>query len=367
MQSSGEKGLSLKVASLSLKYFKKFHDHELSFVNEETGEVNDLVILYGGNATGKSTILQAISSTLGVATGRLRRASDLDWPGFYLELAARSWQFPYEVLLGINFSAAELAAACDYFSRVPDFAENPEALLPSQEQDVTLTLVEGKVSAPSRGQYFQFRGREYARKLVRQAPEGFDLFKNVGSVFWYNEFRGSTGLSVDEHDDRKGNFDENMLRRRLADWMYFHQRVTEGRYQLRPGQRDLYSDLERAFKTLFPNHSFEGAVPRESGSEVPWFFLYDGKNQYEIAEMSSGERAVFPFIFDFAFMNIHNSVILIDEFEQHLHPELQIAMLEYLPKLGLNNQFFITTHSEALADAVPPECVYDLNDYEEDY
>ncbi|QTD53746.1 AAA family ATPase [Sulfidibacter corallicola] len=354
----------MKVASLSLKYFKKFHDQTFSFKDPETGDINNLIVLYGDNATGKSSILQSIAATLGVATGRLRRAGELEWPGFHLELANKSWQFPYEVALGIHFSKPELAAACDYFSRVPDFAENPEALLPSQEQEVELSLVEGKVSAPSRGQYFQFRGREYARKLVRQAPEGFDLFKHVGSVFWYNEFRGSSGLQVDEHDDRRMNFDENTLRRRLADWMYFHQRVIEGKYQLRPGQRDLYHDLEQAFKTLFPNHSFEGAVSRESGSEVPWFFLYDGQNQYEISEMSSGERAIIPLIFDFAFMNIHNSVILIDEVEQHLNPELQLALLNYLPRLGLNNQFFLTTHSDVIADAVPEYSVIDLNELE---
>ena len=41
--------------------------------------------------------------------------------------------------------------------------------------------------------------------------------------------------------------------------------------------------------------------------------LIVSKNQYEIYEMSGGERAVFPMVMDFASWNIHNSVILIDE------------------------------------------------------
>jgi predicted ATP-dependent endonuclease of OLD family len=50
--------------------------------------------------------------------------------------------------------------------------------------------------------------------------------------------------------------------------------------------------------------------------------------------MSGGERAVFPMLMDFASWNIHNSVILIDEIELHLHPPMQQALLRALPKLG---------------------------------
>ena len=357
------KEYSLKIKSISMKHFKRFYDTQLSFVDPKTGSVKDMVVLLGGNGTGKSTILQAIAASLGVATGRLKRPHDLVWPGFDFALTDNAWGFPTEVGLEVAFSDVEINATCEYFSRVPDFSENPEAVPPSMESPVHLILESNKVSAPSRAQYFQFRGREYARKLVRQAPQGFDLFKKVGSVFWYHEFRSSTSLSIEESGHEIG-FEEDLLRRRMADWMFFHQRVAAGRYRLRPGQRDLYADLENAYKTIFPGRFFDGSVPRigDAIMDEPWFFLNDGENQYELGEMSSGERAIFPLIVDFATLNIHNSVILIDEIESHLQPDLISALLTALPTLGIDNQFILTTHWPGIADILPGAIIVPLGD-----
>ncbi len=118
----------------------------------------------------------------------------------------------------------------------------------------------------------------------------------------------------------------------------------------------MYAEIERAYKAVFPERSFSGPIPRENLDDIlsePWFYLYDGRNQYEISEMSGGERAIFPMLMDFASWNIHNSVILIDEIELHLHPPIQQALLRALPKLGKNNQFIITTHSDYVEQLVP--------------
>ncbi len=152
----------------------------------------------------------------------------------------------------------------------------------------------------------------------------------------------------------------NLLRRRLSDLFNFHERVRREDYKLRPGQRDIFADIERAYRTVFPGHHFEGPVPRTEMEEIlaePWFYLFDGSHQYELGEMSGGERAIFPMIFDFANWTIHNSVILIDELELHLHPPLQQGLLKALRNLGKNNQFIITTHSDAVTSIVPEESI----------
>jgi len=76
--------------------------------------------------------------------------------------------------------------------------------------------------------------------------------------------------------------------------------------------------------------------------------------------MSGGERAIFPILLDFANWNIHNSVILIDELELHLHPPLQQGLLQALRALGENNQFIVTTHSNAVANVTPKDALYRL-------
>jgi len=62
-------------------------------------------------------------------------------------------------------------------------------------------------------------------------------------------------------------------------------------------------------------------------------------------------------LFDFANWSIHNSIVLIDELELHLHPPLQQGLLKALRNLGNNNQFIVTTHSDAVTQIVPDESI----------
>jgi predicted ATPase len=364
--------MAMHVESIRLRYFKRFRDAQLDFTDRETGLARPLVVLVGENGSGKSTILQAIAATIGTATRRIHEPADLEWPGFDLSLAGNSWNLPSEVSLRVGFSNLELQATVEFFEKVPALEDRSGIVAPSQDRSVALTLREGKVRAGVAQQYFQFRGREYAKQIVKLAEEGHRVFERVGTVFWYTEHRTATSLTAElmssssDVGDSSSNggylkYDENLLRRRLADLMQFHSRVERGEYQLRLGQRDLFADIERAYATVFPNRRFEGSVPRSDIDEVlsePWFFLYDGQHQYELSEMSGGERAIFPLIFDFANWQINNSIILIDEIDLHLHPPLQQALIRALPQLGNNNQFIITSHSDWIVQQVPPECVY---------
>lgn len=369
----------MHVHSIQLKYFKKFRNKTLDFTDPETGLARSLIVLVGENGSGKSSVLQALAATLGPATRRIHRPEDLQWPGFDLRLAGSAWNLPSEVIVKTGFSQEELAATLEYFEKVPGLKDRIGITPPSQDRLVTLTLREGVVQAGRGEQYFQFRGREYAKQIVKLTENGYHVFDNIGTVFWYTEHRTATSLTAEaivpaDEEGPMGNgshrdggylhFDENLLRRRLADLMTFHSRVERGEYELRPNQRDLFADLERAYGTVFRNRRFEGSVPRSDVDEVlmePWFFLYDGHHQYEIAEMSGGERAIFPIVFDFANWKINNSVVLIDEIELHLHPPLQQALLRALPELGMNNQFIISSHSDWIASVVPPDCIHRLD------
>jgi ABC-type transport system involved in cytochrome bd biosynthesis fused ATPase/permease subunit len=77
---------NMKIQSVELKYFKKFPHLRLDFTDSETGFARDLMVLIGMNGAGKTSLLQAIAATLGVATGRLQKLQDLDWSRFNPEL-----------------------------------------------------------------------------------------------------------------------------------------------------------------------------------------------------------------------------------------------------------------------------------------
>ncbi len=352
----------MKVQSVELKYFKKFRNQLFDFTDPETGLARNLIVLIGMNGAGKTSLLQAITATLGVATGRLQQLSDLEWSGYKYELLSSNWgQFTSQVNLHIEFSTPELQAIHDLYHKLQE-AGHKLSVVPGESNIVSLGWNGERVIADTDAEFFQFKGREYAKRLLRS--EGFQVFERVGTILWYTEQRTSTSLTTEDYT-RRLEITDDLLRDRLSKWRQFHQDVQPGGRieKLRPGQKDLYAEIERAYKTVFPERSFEGPVLREDVADIlsePWFYLYDGRNQYEISEMSGGERAVFPIIMDFANWNIHNSVILIDEIELHLHPPMQQALLRALPKIGNNNQFIITTYSDYVEQLVPEEHIIRL-------
>jgi predicted ATPase len=351
----------MKVQRLALRNFKRFHNREFDFKDPETGLAEDLIVLVGQNGSGKSTVLQAIAAMLGAATDRLAGLEELDWPGFDLRLANEAWARSIGLDLDVEFSQDEIEATREYFA-LTDMGKERDKTPPGQNIKVRLRYDpdDGRVKAPTAAEFFQFHGRRYARMIFKYASEGSQLFERVGDVFWYTEHRTTNSLTLAESNGQLVVYDMARLRRRMADLFYFHERVQRGDYQLRSRQRDIFADIEQAYQSIFPGHRFEGPVPPTGIEEIlaePWFYLYDGHHQYELGEMSGGERSIFPLIFDFANWDIHNSVVLIDELELHLHPPLQQGLLKALRSLGQNNQFIITTHSDAVTAIVPEESI----------
>jgi predicted ATPase len=143
----------------------------------------------------------------------------------------------------------------------------------------------------------------------------------------------------------------------------FHLALSDDKRELKNDEFDFYEKLHTLFRAVFPERSFVGSAPNFNAYEkvkAPDFFLSDGYQEYEIAEMSAGERAVFPILLDFARWNINNSIIIIDEVELHLHPPLQQAFVRALSKLGKHNQFILTTHSEHVASMFSEEQIIRL-------
>ncbi len=109
----------MKVQSIQLKYFKKFEDYQFDLTNSETGLASDIILIIGMNGAGKTSLLQAIAATLGVATGRLEKLSDLEWAGFNYELLSNNWKtIEPEVNLQIQFSSPELKSTSEFYQKL---------------------------------------------------------------------------------------------------------------------------------------------------------------------------------------------------------------------------------------------------------
>jgi hypothetical protein len=80
-------------------------------------------------------------------------------------------------------------------------------------------------------------------------------------------------------------------------------------------------------------------------AEKQQLFFTDGIADYPISQLSSGEREVVNIVFDFLLRNPTDSIVIFDEPELHLHPELSYKLIQTLKNVGIRNQLILCTHS----------------------
>ncbi|NFG61517.1 ATP-binding protein [Clostridium sp. CMCC3677] len=82
----------------------------------------------------------------------------------------------------------------------------------------------------------------------------------------------------------------------------------------------------------------------ETNETKPIFRNSLGK-KFDITGLSSGEKQLFLRALSLKFLEVNNSVILIDEPEISLHPQWQKKIIDVYESIGNNNQLIIATHS----------------------
>lgn len=354
----------MKLISAHIQNFKGVKDATLRLRQPVEKHPDGLHAILGDNGSGKTTILQAIALTLGLATKRFSGLERFPWYGFVPQRL--STQGKTRVELQVLLDAEEIKATQELFTEWRKHYEKEGAKLVAPENHTQLTLVfeRGLVRVTdgagkdARGQLY---GRFYVRQLARRQPEFKEWFGRCGDVFWYDQYRnlGQAVAATASGDESEVAPSESwlvgveQLRRFLQDWWTYH---VSG---FKTSGRDFIPELETQLARVFPDTRFRGPQPADtSGAESApkFFFLLERAGRvFDIAEMSSGEQAIFPLVCDFVRLNVRKSVVLIDELELHLHPPEQQALLAALPKMGPDCQFILTTHSSFVEGAVPNE------------
>jgi hypothetical protein len=347
----------------TIEKFKKFGAPgiELDFRNGATGDVADRYLILGDNASGKTTILQAIGLTLSLAQRKIPDVRRFGWTGWAADrlFAGGDPVVNLEVGFDEDEVVATREAARRWWSltrpgRDQGFQE------PADSRVVKLRLEGAEVRAVGHpSELYQFQGRSYVAASAKIDPRVRELFGRLPGVFWYDQFRNialSGAREEPTRDDADLQFAAGV--ERLDDILKSWHRVREqhGPHPV----RDYLGELERLYGTTFPGRTFAGVEPIYGSGPTPTgdrFVLSDGKHTYALGEMSAGEQSIFPILFEFVRQQVHRSVVLIDEIDLNLHPPLAQVLLGLLPRLGEKNQFLFTTHSRAVSALVSPHTI----------
>ena len=82
--------------------------------------------------------------------------------------------------------------------------------------------------------------------------------------------------------------------------------------------------------------------------------------EFDINDLSSGEKQLFLRTLSIKMLEPKNSIILIDEPELSLHPKWQQRIIEVYRKIGENNQIIVATHSPHILGSVSNENIFIL-------
>ena len=109
---------------------------------------------------------------------------------------------------------------------------------------------------------------------------------------------------------------------------------------------DPLSPFKSAFQQLLaPKRLIDPEIQQQQ-------LMYEFEGQeLPLSELSSGEREVVNITFDFILRNPKDSIIIFDEPELHLHPELSYKLIQTLRNIGPTNQFIFCTHSSDIITA----------------
>lgn len=338
------------VSRLTVQDYRVFRLLDVRFVS--------LNVFLGINGSGKTTLLQALAVCLSRFTSRLvnGRAAGLqildadihaDAPWSMLHLKAERDTMAHQL----------------WVTRVRRGRKGPG-----------ITIVEGGDAVA--GFFSQPREATFNR-LADGFREGLtsDPSASIPVVAFYPVNRAVLDVPLRIRGPHKfdqlaaygGAFDTQRNFRTFFEWFRAREDLENERRVDRKSYRDPQLEAVRVAVEAF----MEGCTELRVRRNPLRMTLMKGRQELQVNQLSDGEKVVLSLVGDLARrLAIANPGLehpleglgcaLVDEIDLHLHPSWQRQIVQKLPKVFPNLQFFLTTHSPIIAGATPADSLFVL-------
>ena len=354
----------MKVDKIVIKNYKGFENCEVNF----HPNVN---VFIGSNASGKTTMLNAISKSATAIVPRVTNNNqmssinieDINYNSLFSYIVGDVSGFTDE---NINFKS---------FTHAGIVTE--EAKLISSEINDKIHKVANIFNArisvsPTTIPIIKFYPANRSSFTYSEVSIN-NIFKISQLETWSNIRQSSLSYSKFFHWFFENETDELRLQR---DYKDFNAQS--------PALRDVRKALRLTFEELgYGNFTLISKQIKRKGNSklLPSIFLknLDTKKEESLDNKSDGEKAIITLIADIAYnlsiakdFSIDDDflkspgIVLIDEIETHLHPKWQREILPILTKLFPNIQFFVATHSPQIVASVNSESVFVFDNFNVD-
>ena len=293
----------MKIKNLHIKEFKGLRDISINF--EKNDEPLDLVVLAGSNGSGKTRVLESILK--------------------YFQDNLNYKQNNIEV--GIFYEEKEkncISNVRDFFSELESFSYC-EANNPLHEKHI------------------EIKNKLDILPKVIYVPTEINFQKmDVASTTLVQEYKFINVVNTNLIKDIPSYIATKMISAMLKNK---NEKVGDV-------QKKVFNEINEIFENLSIDVKVEDIS--QDGRNITLFTNSSG-DEFDINELSSGEKQLFLRTLAIKMLNPENSIILIDEPELSLHPKWQQKIVDVYRKIGKNNQIIIATHSPHILGSVRKE------------
>ena len=293
----------MKIKNLHIKEFKGLRDISINF--EKNDEPLDLVVLAGSNGSGKTRVLESILK--------------------YFQDNLNYKQNNIEV--GIFYEEKEkncISNVRDFFSELESFSYC-EANNPLHEKHI------------------EIKNKLDILPKVIYVPTEINFQKmNTASTTLVQEYNFINIVNTNLIKDIPSYIATKMISAMLKNK---NEKVGDV-------QKKVFNEINEIFENLSIDVKVEDIS--QDGRNITLFTNSSG-DEFDINELSSGEKQLFLRTLAIRMLNPENSIILIDEPELSLHPKWQQRIVDVYKKIGKNNQIIIATHSPHILGSVRKE------------
>lgn len=325
---------------LSLANWRQFSKVEITFHPR-------LTILTGANGSGKTTILHLLNRHWGwnlqyVSTPRWdRKGIRRYWTGF--------WQEDDEVK-SVGESSQRSPAPSRRQIGSLSYQTAQSATLHVPENVAESFAVEIRNQQTVNGVYVPSHRPPYVFQRVDQIPTQLDAKQQIFDAF-LNEMRARFNIGT-KTQSPAFRIKSSLIS--LATFGYGNEAVDRNEDAVR-----MFEEFEQILRVMLPSSlGFCRLRVR-----VPDVLLDTHTQAFSFDAVSGGIAAIIDLAWQIhMYKQLHDEfVVVIDEPETHLHPELQQHLLPDLLKAFPNCQFIIATHNPLMVTAVAHSNVYVLN------
>ncbi|CAL7888125.1 AAA family ATPase [Fusobacterium necrophorum] len=312
----------MKIKKIEIKKLKGIKNLSLSFENE--GKPLDIIVLAGSNGTGKTTILEAIKN---IFVG--------DYSDYGNENFPVRMEIFFESLEEVAISKSKMSSKETNIKqwKILNAFRNYSSLKEELEQE-----------------FFDYQ----LAKNLKILPKIIYLptrtnFQNVNTK--------TTALKASNHFV---NIVDNEIFKDIPSYIairVYYVANTQENLTLKEAKEKVAEEINSVFKILDLDIKFIGLSKDEESNPI---FSNSAGKEFDINELSSGEKQLFLRTLSIQMLNPKNSIILIDEPEVSLHPEWQQKIIEVYRKIGSNNQIIVATHSPHILGSVRKENIFVL-------